>query len=251
MIFAVETFSTLRAYLEMTKCSICVNWFDGQQISLKLHYLHVKLKSQQSSFLPPSSVHCESQHGDSNVPCAWILSGIRDKRTVVQDCDLKLNFELKLSSSKVFVTHQAYVVLSVPYVLNQHHKCRRCTWNEEFWRKFLIKIQSTHLLSILCTARWLSRLSFSGYAIWHSGQQNKIVPSSAVAMWTWPGLGFLGFGGFFLIFLFFLIFPFASISALSSPSSPFSVIWEFSISVLWSCVVSPAALKLVLLLSAL
>lgn len=69
--------------------------------------------------------------------------------------------------------------------------------------------------SILCTDKCCSKLLLSGYAIWHSGQQNNIVPSMAVAMCTWPGFGGFGFGGFFLYFRFFFTLPFWSISVVA------------------------------------
>nr|CAD7393353.1 unnamed protein product [Timema cristinae] len=64
----------------------------------------------------------------------------------------------------------------------------------------------TNLRSSLCTARCCSNRSFSGYAIWHSGQQYKVEPSNAVVRRISPGRGRGGRGmyGFFLYFRFFL-----------------------------------------------
>uniref|UniRef100_A0A182USB1 Uncharacterized protein n=1 Tax=Anopheles merus TaxID=30066 RepID=A0A182USB1_ANOME len=82
------------------------------------------------------------------------------------------------------------------------------------------KISHTKRRSTACEITCCSIKPRSGYAIWHSGQQNRGDPSRAFVSRIWPGFGrgFFSFGGLRFFCFFVLVFP----VPLPVPDPPFA-----------------------------
>lgn len=126
-----------------------------------------------------------------NVSCSLRLNAFKhivqtNGRSGLCDCLWRVKWSLRLSAA--LQMSQMNLAIKRPQLISN---CDCC-------------LQIAYLRSRLWPTKCCSSRPRSGYAIWHSGQQNNVLPSNAVVKRISPGFGrgFFSLGGFFRFFFF-------------------------------------------------